>query len=159
METFGNRGVRSKQKTPNLKQPRVLLADDELASRLTLQTLLRAGGYSVDAAASGPEALAKLDSREYDLVLSGLTVEPRETGRKVLAYARTKDYRPATAVVTSYQSSKPRSYASRASQEQQQVFVESQDVSGLLSKVADLVARRATKRSARVLRDKTAAGC
>ena len=35
---------------------RVLLVADELASRLTLQTLLQAGGYRVDVAVSAAEA-------------------------------------------------------------------------------------------------------
>ena len=34
---------------------RVLLVDDDPASRLTLQTVLKAGGYRVDAAASAAE--------------------------------------------------------------------------------------------------------
>ena len=36
----------------------VLLVDDDVASRLTLQTLLRAGGYNVDVASSAAEAIA-----------------------------------------------------------------------------------------------------
>ncbi len=81
---------------------RVLIVQDELASRLTLQTILRAGGYAVDVAASVPEALAKLDERQYELVLSDMELEAPEIGRGVLSYARLKDYRPATAVVTAY---------------------------------------------------------
>ena len=45
--------------TPELA--RVLVVDDDPASRLTLQTLLQAGGYSVDSAASAAEALGKMD--------------------------------------------------------------------------------------------------
>ena len=40
---------------------RVLVVHGELAPRLTLQTILRAGGYSVDVAGSSSEA-CKLDS-------------------------------------------------------------------------------------------------
>src|SRR5690242_3903390 len=89
----------------NLDLARVLLIDDELASRLTLQTLLEAAGYSVDVAASGAEALGKLDEQEYELVLSDLRREGPETGPKLLAYARVKSYKPATALVTAYQDS------------------------------------------------------
>jgi len=56
----------------NLDLARVLLVDDDLASRLTLQTVLEAGGYSVDVAASAAEAMGKLDDQEYELVLSDL---------------------------------------------------------------------------------------
>src|SRR5438477_10104691 len=85
----------------------VLLVDDDMASRLTLQTLLRAGGYNVDVASSAAEAIEKLDSGQYVLVLSDLGMESPEEGLKVLAYARLKEYRPATASVTAYHGSNP----------------------------------------------------
>src|ERR1700756_2254285 len=78
----------------------VLLVDDDVASRLTLQTLLRAGGYSVDVASSAAEAIEKLDSGKYVLVLTDLGMNSAEEGLKVLAYARHKDYKPATASIT-----------------------------------------------------------
>src|SRR5438067_7114480 len=80
---------------------RVLLVHGELAPRLALQTILQAGGYSVDVAASPAEALSKLDEGRYALVLSDTRVP-----RNVLAYARIKDYHPATAQVTSYEPSR-----------------------------------------------------
>src|SRR6516162_11650540 len=76
---------------------RVLLVHGDLAPRLTLQTILQAGGYAVDVAATPAEAVAKMDQGEYELVLTG--EEP--SSRHVLAYARVKDYRPATATITS----------------------------------------------------------
>src|SRR5579871_2301197 len=82
---------------------RVLLVDDDPTSRLTLQTVLQAGGYRVDAAASAAEAVGKLDEQEYELVLSDLQMESPEAGLKVLAHARMMDYKPATALVTTYQ--------------------------------------------------------
>src|SRR4051812_2270619 len=80
----------------------VLLVDNDVASRLTLQTLLRAGGYSVDVASSASEAIEKLDNGRYVLVLSDLGDDSPEEGLKVLAYARMKDYKPATASITAY---------------------------------------------------------
>ena len=38
-----------------LELARVLLVDDDLTSRLTLKTVLEAGGYAVDSAASAAE--------------------------------------------------------------------------------------------------------
>src|SRR5213593_192784 len=73
----------------------VLLVDDDVASRLTLRTLLRAGGYNVDVASSAAEAIEKLDSRQYVLVLSDLGMISPDEGRKVLAYARYKEYKRA----------------------------------------------------------------
>src|ERR1700742_4246075 len=82
---------------------RVLLVDDDPASRLTLKALLEAGGYNVDAAASAAEAVGKLEEQEYELVLSDLQMESPEAGLKVLAHARRMDYKPATAIVTTSQ--------------------------------------------------------
>src|SRR5260370_8431176 len=76
---------------------RVLLVHGDLAPRLALQTILQAGGYSVDVAASPAEALSKLDEGRYSLVLSDTRVP-----RNVLAYARLQEYRPPTPHSTSY---------------------------------------------------------
>src|SRR3977135_958482 len=81
---------------------RVLLVDDDPTSRLTLQTLLEAGGYNVDSAASAAEAVGKLDDGEYELVLSDLQMEPPEAGLRVIAHARIMEYKPATALITTY---------------------------------------------------------
>src|SRR3954451_5639257 len=88
----------SGRKSRALDLARVLLVHGDLAPRLALQTILQAGGYAVDVAASPAEALSKLDESRYDLVLSDTNVSPN-----VLAYARIKEYRPATAQVTSWE--------------------------------------------------------
>src|SRR5277367_2106691 len=89
-----------------LELARVLLVDDDPASRLTLQTVLQAGGYRVDSAASAAEAVGKLDEQEYELVLSDLQMESPEAGLKVIAHARMMSYKPATAIVTTYQNAR-----------------------------------------------------
>jgi CheY-like chemotaxis protein len=125
----------------------ILLIDDDVASRLTLQTLLRAGGYSVDVACSAAQAIEKLDSNNYVLVLSDLGVNCPDGDQDVLAYARCKEYRPATAAVTAYHGSKPLPHA-----RQTDVVVETEDVPSLLGKVADLIGLRATRRVQRQIR-------
>ena len=86
---------------------RVLLVDDDPASRLTLKTVLEAGGYSVDAAASAAEAVGKLEESEYELVLSDLQMESPQAGLQVLAHAKMMDYKPATALLTTYENARP----------------------------------------------------
>ena len=141
------------EKTINFPEDRardlapVLLVDDDVASRLTLQTLLRAGGYNVDVASSAAEAIEKLDSSQYVLVLSDLGMISPGEGLKVLAYARDKDYRPATATVTAYHGSGPLPTAREAD-----VVVETEDVPRLLTKVADLIGFRAIRRIQRQVR-------
>lgn len=115
---------------------RVLLVHGELAPRLALQTILQAGGYAVDVAATPSEAIAKLDEARYDLVLSDSDFE----GRSLLAYARIKEYRPATAVVTSH----GRSGAKRPARHQVAVYTENLPL--LLGKVAELIGVRAIRR-------------
>jgi CheY-like chemotaxis protein len=130
---------------------RVLLVDDDPTSRLTLQTVLRAGGYHVDSAASAAEAVGKLDEQEYQLVLSDLQMESPEAGLKVLAHAKMMDYKPATAIVTTYQgqNSKP------TVQQSLRMLITPEDIPGLLSKVAHLISERAARRLERELRHAT----
>jgi CheY-like chemotaxis protein len=110
----------------------------DLAPRLTLQTILRAGGYSVDVAGSSGEALAKLDANKYELVLS----DSAPGNQNLLAYARVKDYHPATAMITSYEGEvKPPT--GRGAHE---YSIRTQDVPRLLGKVADLIGMRASRR-------------
>jgi len=125
---------------------RVLLVDDDPTSRLTLKTVLEAGGYNVDAAASAAEAVGKLDEGEYELVLSDVQMESPDSGLKVIAHARMMNYKPATALITTYQNHKP------ASGRQRSVFIKPEDLPGLLGKVADLISERATRRLERELR-------
>jgi CheY-like chemotaxis protein len=137
-------GVMGHSRNLDFDLARVLLVDDDPASRLTLKTVLEAGGYSVDSAASAAEAVGKMDCGEYELVLSDLNMESPEAGLKVLAHARIVDYKPATALITTYQNAKPRDKGS--------CLIRPVDIPGLLSKVADLISQRATRRLERELR-------
>ena len=123
---------------------RVLLVDDDPTSRLTVQTILEAGGYHVDSAASAAEAYAKMEKREFELVLSDVGIESPNSGYEVLAHARMMDYRPATAILTaSYESD---------SEPGKSVLIEPQDVPGLLTKIANLIGGRASRRMQRELK-------
>ena len=121
----------------SLDLARVLVAHGEVATRLTLQTILQAGGYTVDVAATAAEAVTLLDNGKYELVLSG--GDPAL--RTVLAYARVKDYRPATAMVTSNEP--VRSQPVRGSYK---ISIRTENVPHLLGKVADLIGLRAIRR-------------
>lgn len=60
----------------------ILVADDDLAGRTLLCTILAARGYKVVSAANGSEALGLLKSNEIDLVLLDV-VMPKVTGFQV----------------------------------------------------------------------------
>lgn len=134
------------QKPPckDLEVARVLLVDDDVTSRLTLKTVLEAGGYCVDSAASAAEAVGKLDECQYELVLSDLQMESPKAGLKVLAHARLMDYKPATAILTTYQNQWP--------DRGRPVLIEPEDLPALLGKVADLISQRAARIVERQLR-------
>jgi CheY-like chemotaxis protein len=132
---------------------RVLLVDDDPTSRLTLKTVLEAGGYNVDAAASAAEAVGKLDQGEYELVLSDLEMESPEAGLKVIAHARMMSYKPATALITTYQNGKSGQNGKPApARSQSSVLIKPEDLPELLSKVAELIGERASRRLERELR-------
>jgi CheY-like chemotaxis protein len=124
---------------------RVLLVDDDPTSRLTLKTVLEAGGYSVDSAASAAEAVGMLEEHEYELVLSDLQMESPEAGLKVVAHARLMPYKPATALVTTYKNT-------NAASDGRSMLIKPEDVPGLLTKVAELISERAQRRVNRELR-------
>jgi len=88
-------------------------------------------------AATEAEALSKLDESRYELVLCDA-----ELGRHLLAYARVKDYRPATAVVTSEEPWPNRRHQGRKSQ----ISVCAENLPNLLETVAELIGLRASRR-------------
>lgn len=137
----------SSRNARELALARVLLVDDDPTARLTLETLLKASGYHVDSAASAAEAVGRMDEGEYELVLSDLHLESPDAGYKVLAHAKMMDYEPATALISS-------SWSEGQSQlgDTCEVLIAPEDVPELLTKVADLIAERATRRMARELK-------
>ena len=123
--------------SPGIQLPRVLIVDENPASRLTLKTVLEAGGYGVDSAASFSEALDKLDDSQFELVLSDLRLDDPDAGLAVLEYARLKDYEPAIAMVKSQQSGN--------CVEGIPILVEPESVQDLLTSVAELISQRAAR--------------
>ena len=81
---------------------RILLVDDDLAVLLTLKAVLELHGFEVETAGSSAEALARLASGVYQLVISDLRMESEEAGLEVIRAARRQAYDPATALLTAY---------------------------------------------------------
>jgi two-component system response regulator AtoC len=78
---------------------RILVVDDEENIRIVLRTLLRRNGYEVEAAASGEEALALVESFGPDVVLTDVRM-PKMGGLDLLSTLRAKNH-PATVIVMS----------------------------------------------------------
>jgi CheY-like chemotaxis protein len=123
------------------KVAKVLLAGSDLASRLTLKTVLLKAGYDVEGAASAAEAMSRLDANEFQLVLADLRAESMSAGPALLAFARQKAYRPATALITSDMTG-----SSTTRDADSVVSVTNEDISNFLANVAELIGNRAERR-------------
>src|SRR6185369_15313299 len=58
-----------------VRDGRLLVVDDEESLRITTAAILEKEGYNVDTASSGDEAIALLEGKDYDLVLTDLHME------------------------------------------------------------------------------------
>jgi DNA-binding response OmpR family regulator len=81
---------------------RILLVDDDLAVLLTLKAVLEFHGFEVDTAVSSVEAISRMQSATYQMVISDLRMETEDAGLKVILAARRQSYDPATALLTAY---------------------------------------------------------
>ena len=79
---------------------RILLVDDDLAVLLTLKAVLELNGFEVQTANSSREALQRLESSTFHMVISDLRMEKEDSGLDVLRAARRQHYNPATALLT-----------------------------------------------------------
>jgi len=80
---------------------RVLIIDDEMEIRESLETLLEFEGYEVDSAANGAQGLVKLGGRPFDLVLLDLAL-PDRNGIELLPEIRSLDPQISVIMITAY---------------------------------------------------------
>src|SRR2546429_5261800 len=79
----------------------VLIIDDEVGIRESLQTLLELEGYDVETAANGEQGMARIGDRPFDLVLLDLAL-PDRTGIDVLAEIRAHAPKLSVIMITAY---------------------------------------------------------
>src|SRR6185503_18715105 len=80
---------------------RILIIDDEVEIRESLEALLTMEGYEVDLAANAAEGERRLESRAYDLVLLDLMM-PDKSGMEVLRDVRERDRHTPIFMITAY---------------------------------------------------------
>jgi len=81
---------------------RILLVDDDVAVLLTLKAVLEINNFTVETASSVTEAMEKLASGVYHMVITDARMENENAGFEVLHAARRQAYKPATALLTAY---------------------------------------------------------
>lgn len=79
---------------------RILIADDDAATRHGVARLLEAAGFEVSEAEDGRAALSAIQDNQYDLVFLDIWM-PHLSGLEVLARIRTSASRPKVIVMTS----------------------------------------------------------
>src|SRR3989440_55044 len=79
----------------------VLIIDDEVGIRESLQTLLELEGYDVETAANGEQGIARLGERSFDLVLLDLAL-PDRNGIDLLAEIRAHAPQLSVIMMTAY---------------------------------------------------------
>jgi len=79
----------------------VLIIDDEIAIRESLQTLLELEGYVVESAAIGEEGLARIGEHSFDLLLLDLAL-PDRNGMELLADIHGQDPQLPVVMITAY---------------------------------------------------------
>lgn len=125
---------------------RILLVDADATSRMTLQTVLTAGGYDVTISTTTVDALERLDLESFELVLCQPGSGQEAIDPAVLSYARFQDYEPATALLHTVHCSPDGETApasSRDAASSRDVLVQPQDLPDLLENVAALIGTRA----------------
>jgi len=84
---------------PDSDTPRILVAEDDPGIARFLELVVTRGGFAVDSAQDGVDALRLLSEHQYDLLLLDLTL-PRVNGWEVVAALRGFKRRPAVIVIT-----------------------------------------------------------
>jgi DNA-binding NtrC family response regulator len=83
------------------KNPRVLIADDELNQRVALAGVIRRWGYEVEAATDGAEALRKLADFPAEVVITDLNM-PELDGKGLLEELQKTEHPPQSIVLTAF---------------------------------------------------------
>src|SRR5579863_8550469 len=90
-----------RERMNGLSRGRVLVVDDEVEIRESLEALLSLEGFQVDLAANAMEGERKLELRAYDLVLLDLMM-PEKSGMEMLRDVRDRDRHTPIFMITAY---------------------------------------------------------
>jgi len=129
---------------PLLRGVEILVADDTAGIREDIRDILRKFGMIVTTCANGTEAIAQVETRDFDLVLSDIRM-PDKTGYDVFAAARRRNQKTPVILMTAF-GYDPEHNIVRASQEGlQAVLYKPFKVEYLLSEVRKAIQSVAAK--------------
>lgn len=128
---------------------RILLVDDDLAVLLTLQAVLEMHGFEIQTANGSAEALNRLESGTYHMVISDLRMEKENSGLEVLRAARRQPYNPATALLTAYPPTGD--FEERDTQTPSSLLIKPLGIKDLLRQVEALLVTHADKASPKTM--------
>jgi DNA-binding NtrC family response regulator len=81
---------------------RILLVDDEPSIRLTLPVILRDHGFEVRSASTVAEAIAEINAKHFDALLSDLNINEERDGFRVVSAMRRVQPNCVTIILTGY---------------------------------------------------------
>ena len=85
----------------SLPKARILVIDDEVDIRESLETLLCLEGYTVELAQNGGEGVRSAEAANYDMILLDLMM-PDRSGMEVLREIRERDRETPVFMITAY---------------------------------------------------------
>ena len=86
--------------TQKIATQKILVADDDRATRFAISSMLKKAGYAVTAVKDGAEALRKIQRTSFDLAFLDVWM-PKLTGLEVLARVRAGKSHPKIVIMTS----------------------------------------------------------
>jgi len=81
---------------------RLLFVDDEPSIRLTLPAVLEDHGFAVTTAESVPDAIARIDHAQFDVLLSDLNIGQEGDGFQVVSAMRKRHPQCVNIILTGY---------------------------------------------------------
>lgn len=80
---------------------RILIVDDNEFIRTLISGVLKEAGFETDSCVDGAEAIAKLETHEYDLLITDI-VMPNESGVKVASHVKKKGLKIPVVIVSAH---------------------------------------------------------
>ena len=117
---------------------KILLAEDNRLTRLTLEQFLRSQGYSVDSAEDGAQALSLLNGTAFDLVISDIVL-PKVNGWDLLEHVSSIAPNTPVLLMTAYSQVQPNERQLRATPE---LMLKPFLLADFLSKIEQMLARK-----------------